>query len=161
MTFHNGLFLPGVALDNYGVVADPAAGANYADISLVGSGARYQIIALSFLFTTSADVADRRVQLLWRFDHTSLSEVDMVMAQAQVVQPASQAVRYLCAPGYADSTTIIDSRCMIRLPFPLELWTPSGAGTGWTMDSDVVNIDNTDQLSDFRFWIREARGAPA
>ena len=154
------LFLPGVAFDNYGQIADPAAGANYTDITLFGAGTRYQLIALSFTLTTDATAGTRRVQLVWRFDHTSLTEQELICCQAQVAQEPSTAVRYFVAPGYADSATIVDLRCLIRMPFPLELWVPSGAGTGWTMDSDVDGMVAGDQLSNARFWCRIARGAP-
>lgn len=159
--FQNGKFLPGAAFDFYGTIAAPAAGTNYADQSLVGAGTRFQLWAISFTLTTSAVVANRRVQLVFRFDHTLLTEVDMLLVQAQVVQPASTTVRYLVSPGYVDSQAIVTSRVLMRLPWPVELWVPSGAGTGWTLDSDVENLDVGDQLSQARTWFRMARGSTA
>lgn len=164
MVFENGLFLPGVSLDRFGQPADPAAGANYDLISISGTGERYQLLGFTFTLETDANVANRRVTFQFVLDTVAIAFTEMIHMPAQVVQTAGTTVRYFVGPGYVDSTAILDSRVLIRMPWPLEGMAGPGAsptsGAGWQMSSDVENIQAGDQLADMVTWFRSSRGGP-
>lgn len=147
------VFLQHVGYDNINSVSDPASGADYA--APLTSGVRQQILGMRFQLVTDATVADRRVQVELKFNNTTY-----IVSQANVVQPASLTITYFLAAGYVASTAIVDTKVLMRWPYPPELL-GSGTSAAWQIATDVVNLQAGDQLQNMSLYVRSAVGGPA
>lgn len=140
-------FLNEINYDRYLGLTAPGAGNNLAfDVE---DGLHKRILAISFILTTSATAADRRVQLLF-----TAQDVNYFCSQAQVVQSASLVVQYFVAPGNSESVAILDLRVLMRLPYPLELWGDASVNEGWEWSSDVDGLQAGDAITSIQVYHR-------
>lgn len=144
------LFLSEIFLEQAVTIANPGAG-NEVSYPGYGDGWRARVMHMGFTLTTSATVADRRVQVVIR-----RGTRDFIVSVAEVVQTASLAVRYTVTPGGVASTAIIDNRILMRWPYPPEVWSDATVNVGYTFLTDTVNLQAGDAFTDPDFLFRAA-----
>lgn len=154
--FVQDVFLGEVFYERHEGVTAPGAGNEIEEGLGNRPGFRLQLMGYSFRLTTDATVADRRVQVVIR----NLDAGPSIISQAQVVQTAGLAVDYFVGPGYVASTSIIDNRVLMRLPFPPLTYAEFAATEGWTLETDTVNLQAGDAYTNIEYYGYGSEGRP-
>jgi hypothetical protein len=132
---------------NYVPVNDPAPGANYA-IKNTGVG-DWLIVAMAFLFTTSAVVAQRIVE--FNVDNGGNPYLRFGNSQGA---PAGIAFHYT---GFCGSNSIAANGRYTPMDFPMQgVYLPGG----WNLKSSIQNLDAGDQLSQLVMQVIELPTGP-